>query len=338
MNKPDLDVVVITGFRFVDLMNCLRSLCLAARETDLFIRVLVGFNGARADEAENTIKAISSIDCPANLHITTQLFERRKVGEARNNLLITSSADWVFFCDDDIEVPDQIFNLWKAKVHDHAECEVFGGPNLTPINSSIFETIQGEVLGTLFGGGPFHRRYAQNQRAFRASSNSLTLCNLFVRRLEAKFAFPTDVLGGEELVFLRQFKRPFYFCPELAVTHRRRNTAAAFFRQAVKYGIGRRHASPHLAAAILITVLVGAIAVLYFEVSAMAIALYLALVICSSVAIAMRMLFRDQIGRQGFYLVVFKAIHLHIVLHCAYIWGLLKGNFASSREFASIRE
>jgi hypothetical protein len=117
---------------------------------------------------------------------------------------------------------------------------VFGGPNLTPPGSSLFQIVQGGVLASMVGAGPVRRRYG-NHPPGAAHERFFTLCNLAVRR-QAMVEFPPQLRGGEEnavLIDLDRRGEKMLYDPRLMVFHERRARLRPFARQMYKYGFGR---------------------------------------------------------------------------------------------------
>jgi hypothetical protein len=137
-------------------------------------------------------------------------------------------------------VDQRLLARLERRSRQHPAVAVFGGPNLTPPGSSLFQIAQGAVLGSAVGAGPVRRRYGRHP-AGRADERFFTLCNLAVRR-SAMTAFPADVTGGEETVLLLELERrsgSMHYDPHLHVFHERRPGLRSFTMQMFKYGSGR---------------------------------------------------------------------------------------------------
>lgn len=331
MSASGLDIVMITAFRPSELKNCLASLERARHAYEDEIHLYLGINGASPEQTAKIREVLTSENSWQGT-VTVLAFSRKRVGAARNELLKQARSSWVFFCDDDVEVPARIFVDWRSLVDAHPEVAVFGGPNITPSSATEFERIQGAILGSPWGGGPFYRRYATGAKDDVATASSLTLCNLFVRRTNESLRdrrFPDVVLGGEELSYLSLFEEPFFWSERLRVTHRRRDSMASFYRQVVKYGVGRTHATPGRVAlfggAALAAVVIG------FWVFPDQMAALVLLIVAFEVAVAIGHGVRLKAS-------AISCLQIQLALHVGYFYGLIKGFFPSSREFAPIRE
>lgn len=163
-----------------------------------------------------------------------------RVGGARNFLLPAARGQWLYFVDDDVIVGRDVLRCLAELSSRHPEVGVFGGPNDTPPGSSMFQEIQGAVLGSLVGSGPVRRRYTAH-RSVPARERDLICCNLAVKR-EVMVPFSPALTGGEENGLLAQLARSgvsMRYEPHLAVYHDRRPDLRSFTRQMHKYGLGR---------------------------------------------------------------------------------------------------
>jgi GT2 family glycosyltransferase len=162
--------------------------------------------------------------------------------------------EWIWFLDDDVSVPEETFQKIQLMVKDPS-VDVFGGPNLTPMNSSWRQHIIGALLENPFVVGPVSQRYRQNPKRniFSSDDRALMLCHLFVRSsLFQSELFLPGLLCGEENYFLCVLKeRGAYmvFSSQIPVYHERREAFGSFLVQIQKYGLGRgqllRALGPH---------------------------------------------------------------------------------------------
>jgi glycosyltransferase involved in cell wall biosynthesis len=163
-----------------------------------------------------------------------------RVGSARNVLIRQATGDVLLFLDDDIVAHPRLLRRLDNLAADHPDVAVFGGPNLTPPGSSLFQIVQGGVLASMVGAGPVRRRYGSHPPG-PAHERYFTLCNLAVRR-EAMVEFPLELTGGEENAVLIELERrgdAMLYDPRLMVFHERRARLRPFGRQMYKYGYGR---------------------------------------------------------------------------------------------------
>jgi hypothetical protein len=224
---PRISVCVVTARRPQQLAACIDSLD-AQRDAPPF-EVIVGVNGDPGGGQLTPRPGLLVLQLP-----------RQHPGAARNQIVGSARGDLLVFLDDDVTVDPGFL----ARVDRHAtsqpEMSVFGGPNLTPGDSSTLEVAQGCVLGSLFGGGPIRHRYRRSA-PHDCDDQTVTLCNLAVRR-DAFTAFPIGLACAEENALLHDMARRGHrmrYEPDLAVEHARRPTTAAFASQVRKYGFGR---------------------------------------------------------------------------------------------------
>ena len=237
-----IDIVVITENRSELLKSTLLSLEHAAFGRD--IRLLVGFNGSTDQFVSEAGNMIDSIQFKSGILMTR--FEKKWPGSARNHLIELSDAEWIFFCDDDVLVPSDIFENFTNLQKQFQELKAFGGPNLTPPGSSVIERAQGYALGLRLVAGPMSHRYQQSKypdTRLVYNAFGLTLCNLFWKKTSMTY-FPEQFICGEELHLLKMTPGPYIYSTLLSVFHYRRTSWSAFFQQTVKYGIGRSQQSP----------------------------------------------------------------------------------------------
>jgi hypothetical protein len=161
-------------------------------------------------------------------------------GGARNFLVERARGDLLLFLDDDVTFPDDLVANLITLAEAFPGIGVFGGPNLTPPDSSRFQVVSGAILGSVLATGPVRRRYARHP-AGAADERFFTLCNMAVRR-KVMVSFPPALSGGEENAVLNALAVrdiAMHYDPQLVVFHERRPTFGTFARQMEKYGRGR---------------------------------------------------------------------------------------------------
>ncbi|MGH2755216.1 MAG: glycosyltransferase [Actinomycetota bacterium] len=165
---------------------------------------------------------------------------RRHPGAARNALIQHARGDLLLFLDDDVTLaPDLLYRL-ATLARRRTNEGVFGGPNVTPPNSTWFQRVQGAVLASLLGSGPVRRRYGRHP-AGAANERFFILCNLAVRR-EVMTSFDPDLVCAEENALLMEMSRrgiAMHYDPKMMVFHDRRDSLSGFAKQLLKYGRGR---------------------------------------------------------------------------------------------------
>lgn len=251
-----ISVIVLTKDRLClveHLFRSLREAILRAASTvpRLEIRIQMGINGGTSSYQKQIIDLLSQtelVDCT-----TVNLLQNLKPGDARNAILAadTSEPAWWLFLDDDTIVPKSIFLNFVKLLEAYPHLEVFGGPNLLPPpeihEQNRFEIAQDRILSDSLATGPVSQRYRRDKKRgyfFTRSTLCMTLCNLFLKAHPRTRVFPPEFICGEELVGLKQYRRPYVFSNTLAVYHFRRATLKQFAVQSIKYGIGRGQASP----------------------------------------------------------------------------------------------
>ncbi len=171
---------------------------------------------------------------------TVGLVEKAYPGGARNFLIERARGELLVFLDDDVTFsPDLLARVAQAAA-DYPGTGVFGGPNLTPPGSSLFQIIQGAILGSALATGPVRRRYGRHAPG-AADERFFTLCNLSIRR-DIMRSFPPSFSGGEENAVLHELavrEVAMRYDPQLVVYHERRATYGGFAKQMEKYGRGR---------------------------------------------------------------------------------------------------
>lgn len=237
IEKP-LSIVILTHKRPAALRRCLESLerCRAAQCAEVWI----GFNGLDRGNP-GLIQEIS------RRFPWTQSVELRGAlpGHARNQIILRTSGSFVYFLDDDVQVPNDFISRVLAKFTRHPQAPVIGGPNLAPPDSSDFQRAADWLFGSPLGAGPARIRYRRTGKDRVLPSWSFTLSNLGVRRevfTLYSLRFPDYCVTAEENLFLYDVERrlgSIVYSPDLYVYHERRGNLRAFCRQLFGYGKGR---------------------------------------------------------------------------------------------------
>ncbi len=238
-----IDVVIPSKDRLPLLTQCIASVAAASREVQagLEVRILILLSNCDESAAEE-LRVLAS-----SLHPRTEVYgsvEGHSPAQARNLLLPKVTGDWVFFLDDDAQVPNLLFSKFVELTRLYPDADIMGGPNLTPLHSSLFQVAAGRVLASRFGSGPCATRYGSKPLVkWNCSELHLTSCNLFVRcSVAAKIQFPEQLVSNEENWVLQDLEDSdcrFLFHSSLAVWHSRRKDFRSFIRQIFTYGIGR---------------------------------------------------------------------------------------------------
>lgn len=224
-----ISVCILTSRRHSELASCLESLVAQVGAPPFEVLVC-------ANDDPETEAVVAQVDPMANVIHSP----KARLGSARNLLLARARGELLLFLDDDVTLDSMLMARLHHFAQAHPQVTVFGGPNLTPPHSSLFQAVQGGVLGSLLGAGPVRRRYGSHAPGL-ADERFFTLCNLAIRR-DAMVAFPPEVTGGEENALLLELARregSMFYDPSLHVYHTRRARLQPFARQMFKYGSGR---------------------------------------------------------------------------------------------------
>lgn len=237
-----LDIVVLTYRRAPLLRRCLESLEGAAAEAGVRLRTIVVVNGPDpATSAELRGHRFPALDVEV-----VELPERLPCGFARNAGIERTSADWIYFADDDAWVDREFFRAFFDFDSSHPSVAVVGGPNVTAASMTSFQKKVGDVLASRLAAGPFSKRYREGGDVESVGDDrALILCNLFVRRAAlADYRFPSDLSCAEENHMLHELDRRLpeerkVFHPRLAVFHERPREFSRFASSILRYGRGR---------------------------------------------------------------------------------------------------
>jgi succinoglycan biosynthesis protein ExoA len=246
MQVQNLAIVLVTYKRADLLKRSLSSLALAIQESkDVYhsfnFRTYLCINGEDNESYQLALQFQKQdasfsmkIDC-----IPTPVTP----AAARNNILQSVKDEFVFFMDDDVFLPKDIFLNFLRLACKFPEVDVWGGPNVTPIESSCQQKDCGWLLSQPLLVGPIAQRYALvNQKLVAGGQYNLMLCNLFVRHSILGTGFEPFFKTAEEneLIYRLQEKRcPMFASHDLYVWHERRANYLSFVRQIFFYGYGR---------------------------------------------------------------------------------------------------
>lgn len=231
--------------------RCLESLSAAWLSAGLShddLTVLIGYH----DETRKThLLALFEQPHLKRLKEQTRLIEIDRslpVPLARNRLLETRKfrtsiqveSDWIFFIDDDVELPKDYFLHFEAARSAWPQAQIFGGPNITPPNQTGLAKYSGALYGSRLNF-ICRDRYADGPEGIRLNANDFILCNLLVQaQLEPQFS--AHLPFGEELGLIENLIEKGACCvysPRLRLYHVRRETTEQILEQMERYGLGR---------------------------------------------------------------------------------------------------
>ena len=265
MDICQLSVVIVTFGRPVLLKQCLNSI--AVSKLPQYYEIILIVNGDDAGQAEKIAQNYTG------LKIKVYLIGRMTNAAARNQAIGYSSGEIIYFLDDDVIVSENIFIDVLDKFKARQDVDVIGGPNLTPLNSSLFQRCCGYAFSSVFGAADMHSRYAAFGKDRPADDRLLILCNLSVRKttLDAKkIMFAGDLVCAEENNLLYRLELEgckMLYCPQLIVYHERRKNILSFITQVFRYGYGRFQHTCHMPGSLRVFHLLPSLFVLYLLLS-----------------------------------------------------------------------
>ena len=209
-------IVIVTANRPKELFTCLNSVF--SQKHSYKFETIVIFNGDLAyhERCNQLFKQVKTYF----IHKTTPAM-------ARNYAVSKSSGDYIFFLDDDCELPKNYFQL----IDFNLDWDVMGGPDKTPTFSSRFQLISGRALTSPLCMGPTRFRHqADKSQVEIANEATLILCNLWIKSSIFKnenFCFNTHLFRNEENFLLKELSlagKKIYRNSTLFVFHIRKKT------------------------------------------------------------------------------------------------------------------
>lgn len=244
MSAP-LSVVLLTRARPGLLRACLDSVLHA--DLGEVREILVVVNGP--DPEAHAVAAVAAAREPRVRALEIPLSSR---GRARNLAAAAATGRLLHFLDDDVVVPPRLFAATAARFDGDPSLAAAGGPNMTPPDSSAFETAVGHLLSTRLGAWSMRARYRPVGAARVAGEESLMLCSLAFRA-DADgsdgLRFDERLASAEENLLLERIRRRgsrAIYDPDLFVYHRRRSGWRGFLTQTFRSGAGRRQTASRL--------------------------------------------------------------------------------------------
>lgn len=238
----DLDVLIVTHHRTVQLARCLEAIQQASLNIQFTISTHVLVNGT---DLESTQLLQKFKQANPNLYFYHEP-KTQKPGLARNILLNHTTAEWIFFIDDDAYPNLDIFTEFQNLIKEHPTAVLFGGPNVTPTHAPIFQKLSGLVFGSLWGAMHTRSRYFPIGELRLAEEAYLSSCNLFVHKSVFETnKYPDHYRTAEEsyliLNILNHWRTDSWYAPTLLVYHDRRSHLSAYIKQIFGYAAGRGH-------------------------------------------------------------------------------------------------
>lgn len=317
-----LSVHIVTAQRPHLLKLCLNSVLKAIPESS---EVIVIVNGP-CSETERYLQ-----QCRSSL-LSWIVVPKESRCKARNRAFEIARGDVIYFLDDDVVVPEFLFKD-ALQLFENYSISVLGGPNLTPIKSSIKEHLFGAVMTSWFAAPGVRARYGGGVKCGRPKvyPTGLILCNLAIRRADVPVGirFQEFLRSNEENLLIQQcleLKLNVLFAPMLYVFHRRRSTLREFLSQISSYGFGRAQQTWFAPRFVSLPFLVPAIGLVTFPLlflfnSAPFISFSLLLYFILSLSSAFFSSAVRTLGAKA----ILKIALLTAAVHSAYAVGLLRG-------------
>ena len=235
----NFQVIVLTWQRKDFLRRCLHSLMQAG--IDFNHQLILIINGRDT----NTVNLLEN-EFP---ELGYEQIEKTTPAEARNHAIKQSCAKWLYFIDDDSWVESDYFNKAKKYLNDSSDVAAFGGPDLTPTGSTVFQSAIGKTLTSPLATATTryrHKSHKSSGFAFEeCDEKKLILCNLWINRIvleKYNLLFPSELQRNEENLLLFQlskFGEKLFYTEELQVFHERSNKIKEVFRKSWLSGFHR---------------------------------------------------------------------------------------------------
>lgn len=233
-----VSVLIITWKRAALLQKCLDSLVPWAGQTHL--QVVVMLNG----EDAGSVQVLERMSAQHGW-LRWKEIPSSSPGRARNLGLAELTGEWVFFLDDDAQVPPNYWQHWQATLAQLPRADVIGGIDSAPPESQGLARAVSISMSSYLCLGPTSERHKKiSSTPYLADETKLTSCNLWVlrRHFEAGAQFPESYQRAEETVFLQDLEMAgaeLWHAPELVVWHARRQTWQALLRTSFNSGFFR---------------------------------------------------------------------------------------------------
>jgi succinoglycan biosynthesis protein ExoA len=231
-----LSVHIVTAGRFHLFRSCLKSV-LSALPPESEVTIVI--NGSFPETA-------GWLEKLGDLRVRWLEITSENRPKARNRAFQICRGEVIYFLDDDVTVPSDLFTRALSHFKSRRKLAVIGGPNLTPPESDFNEQLYGAIMTSSFAAPMICSRYGAGcgKTDRPGTEHDLILCNLAVRRLSIppSIKFPALFRSNEENLFITECIRDgleVRFDPQMHVFHKRRSSLGAFLDQIQSYGFGR---------------------------------------------------------------------------------------------------
>lgn len=240
-NKSELSfqVILITWKRKELLRKCLSSLREAG--IDLSFQLILVINGRDLDTVEMLESEFSELGY--------QQINQTSPSSARNFALKSCNTTWAYFIDDDSWVEKDYFSKACNYLEALNTAAVFGGPDFTPQDSSLFQKAIGKTLTSPLATASTRYRHSNNDSSssnpIPCNEKKLILCNLWINTEILKkheLEFPSELGRNEENLLLYQLEKrgeKLYYIKDLSVFHQRSKDIKSVFQKAWLSGFYR---------------------------------------------------------------------------------------------------
>lgn len=331
-----LSVFIVSRGRLTYLKGCCESVAKALPDDS---EVVVVINGVCPGVAE----FLADFNHPK---FRWAQIPRESSSSVRNRAFAECRGEVVYFLDDDVIVPEGIFEAALRVFDDDPAVAVVGGVNLTPPLSPILETCFGAVMTSWFAAPMIRQRYfAPTAETLPANQHNIILCNLACRRsvVTKEFYFPEGLVCNQENLFvylLNSAGAKAVLSRDVYLYHYRRKTLRAFFEQTASYGCGRFQQTCvewrschvlYLAPPAALLCFAGLLLTGQFSLLMSLVGLYAALALIAAVS--------SETVRVLGILPIISIIPLTALVHLAYGYGWLRGIWALAwRQFRGQRQ